>query len=52
MPEALNHNGEFFIPWARVGRCRDEAYDDGIGERLWDWLQDQVKSNDQSPIPQ
>nr|VWO99675.1 Alpha-crystallin (Acr) (14 kDa antigen) (16 kDa antigen) (HSP 16.3) (Nox16) [Ganoderma boninense] len=45
MPEALKHNGEFFIPWARVGKCRPEAYDDEIGERLWKWLGDEVKAH-------
>ncbi|KAI0754734.1 NAD(P)-binding protein [Daedaleopsis nitida] len=44
MPEALNHNGEFFIPWARVGRCRPEAYDDELGQRLWQWLEDETKA--------
>ncbi|KAF9805012.1 hypothetical protein IEO21_09228 [Rhodonia placenta] len=43
MPEALNHNGKFLIPWARVGSCRKEAYDDAVGERLWAWLEEQVK---------
>ncbi|KAI0691856.1 NAD(P)-binding protein [Cytidiella melzeri] len=43
MPEALKYNGEFFIPWARLGRMREEAYDPEIGKRLWDWLEDQVK---------
>ncbi|KAI0687015.1 NAD(P)-binding protein [Earliella scabrosa] len=43
MPEAINYNGEFMIPWARLGRCREEAYDDKIGERLWRWLEDEVK---------
>jgi len=43
MPEVLNHNGKFLVPWARVGRCRKEAYDDQTGERLWNWLQEQVK---------
>ncbi|KAH9925604.1 NAD(P)-binding protein [Epithele typhae] len=43
MPEAVNHNGEFFIPWARPGKCRPEAYDDAIGERLWTWCEDTVK---------
>ncbi|RPD52041.1 hypothetical protein L227DRAFT_515406, partial [Lentinus tigrinus ALCF2SS1-6] len=44
MPEALNYNGEFMIPWARVGRCRPEAYDDELGERFWKWLEDEVKA--------
>ncbi|KZT64537.1 NAD(P)-binding protein [Daedalea quercina L-15889] len=43
MPEALNHNGGFMIPWARVGKCRPEAYDDALGERLYVWLEEQVK---------
>ncbi|KAH9833169.1 NAD(P)-binding protein [Rhodofomes roseus] len=43
MPEAVNHNGGFLIPWARVGRCRPEAYDDASGEQLYDWLEEQVK---------
>lgn len=43
MPEPLEHNGEFLVPWARPGRCRPEAYDDAIGERLWNYLQEQVK---------
>ncbi|OBZ71701.1 hypothetical protein A0H81_08859 [Grifola frondosa] len=43
MPEALNYNGKFLIPWARVGECRPEAYDPEIGERLWNWLQEQIK---------
>lgn len=43
MPEPAQHNGEFLIPWARLGKCRPEAYDDAIGERLWNYLQEQVK---------
>jgi len=43
MPETLDYNGKFLIPWARVGACRKEAYDDAIGERLWNWLEEQVK---------
>ncbi|OCH84430.1 NAD(P)-binding protein [Obba rivulosa] len=43
MPEPAQHNGEFLIPWARFGKCRAEAYDDATGERLWNYLQEQVK---------
>ncbi|PCH33230.1 NAD(P)-binding protein [Wolfiporia cocos MD-104 SS10] len=43
MPETLDYNGKFLVPWARVGQCRKEAYDDAIGERLWNWLEEQVK---------
>ncbi|KAI0355004.1 NAD(P)-binding protein [Trametes cingulata] len=44
MPEALNYNGEFLIPWARLGKCRAEVYDPEVGERLWKWLDEQVKA--------
>ncbi|TBU43685.1 NAD(P)-binding protein [Dichomitus squalens] len=44
MPEALNDNGEFLIPWARLGKCRPEAYDDAVGEQLWKWLEDEVNA--------
>jgi len=43
MPETLNHSGKFLIPWARVGECRKEAYDDELGNRLWSWLEEEVK---------
>ncbi len=36
---------QYLIPWARLGRCRPEAYDDELGERLWKWLEDEVKSH-------
>ncbi|KAI0088815.1 NAD(P)-binding protein [Irpex rosettiformis] len=43
MPEALQHNGEFFIPWARFGKARAEAYDVELGKKLWEWLEGTVK---------
>ncbi|KAH9940780.1 NAD(P)-binding protein [Epithele typhae] len=45
MPEALNHNGAYFIPWARVGRFREEAYDDILGEKMWKYLEGEVKKH-------
>lgn len=43
MPEPLNYNGHYLVPWARFGdKCRSEVYDDEIGERLWKWLEEQV----------
>ncbi|KAI1790000.1 NAD(P)-binding protein [Ganoderma leucocontextum] len=44
MPEALNYNGEFMIPWARLGRCHPEVYNDEVGNKLWDWLEGEVKA--------
>jgi len=43
MPEALDYNGEYLIPWARIGKCRAEVYDDQLGDRLWEYLEVQVK---------
>lgn len=34
---------QFLIPWARLGRCREEAYDEELGKKLWNWLEEQVK---------
>ncbi|TFY51193.1 hypothetical protein EVJ58_g10694 [Rhodofomes roseus] len=46
MPEALTHNGEYVVPWARIAdRARSEAYDDQICARLWDWLENEIKEN-------
>ena len=44
MPETLNYNGEFLIPWARLGKCRKEAYDPELGAKLWDWMEEVVKN--------
>ncbi|OSX56498.1 hypothetical protein POSPLADRAFT_1159937 [Postia placenta MAD-698-R-SB12] len=44
MPEAVNHNGEYLVPTARVAPCRSEAYDNALGERLWNWLEEEVKA--------
>ncbi|CCM06315.1 uncharacterized protein FIBRA_08567 [Fibroporia radiculosa] len=43
MPETLKYNGEYLVPWTRVGKCREEAYDDALGEKLWSWLEEQMK---------
>ncbi|KAI0724959.1 hypothetical protein C8Q72DRAFT_936432 [Fomitopsis betulina] len=43
MPEALTQNAGFLILWACVGRCRKEAYDSELGERLWGLLEETVK---------
>ncbi|KZT69190.1 NAD(P)-binding protein [Daedalea quercina L-15889] len=44
MPEALEHNGEYVVPWARItDRARPEAYDDQLCTQLWDWLENEVK---------
>ncbi|KAL4247927.1 NAD(P)-binding domain superfamily protein [Abortiporus biennis] len=43
MTEPIQNNGQYYIPWARKGRCRDEAYDPRVGKELWDYLMEQIK---------
>ncbi|KAH8101379.1 NAD-P-binding protein [Cristinia sonorae] len=43
MPGAVEHNGEYIIPWVHAGRCREEAYDLTLGERVWNTLLEQTK---------
>ncbi|KAI0030810.1 hypothetical protein K488DRAFT_53420, partial [Vararia minispora EC-137] len=42
-PEAADLNGQFFIPWARVGLARREALDPEAGARLWSWMEVHTK---------
>ena len=36
---------QFLIPYARLGKCdHAEAYDAAVGDRLWQWLEDEVKA--------
>lgn len=34
---------QFLIPWARVGRCKEEVYDTEVSEKLWRWLEENAK---------
>lgn len=43
--EALDCNGEFLIPWARVGKGPKEASDLALGKQLYAWLEEQVKDH-------
>ena len=43
MPEAASMNGEYLVPWARVGPVRKDVRDPKAGEELWKWLEEQVK---------
>lgn len=31
------------MPFARVGKAPKEVYDSENGERLWNWLEEQIK---------
>ncbi|CAE6423440.1 unnamed protein product [Rhizoctonia solani] len=45
MPEGENHSGKFLIPWARVGDAGPYSHDDKLAEKLWGWLEEQVKGH-------
>ncbi|GLB38370.1 putative NAD-P-binding protein [Lyophyllum shimeji] len=42
--EGAELNGKYLIPWARIGSPRPDAQDPVVGEKLWDWLEEQVKN--------
>ncbi|KAJ9117076.1 hypothetical protein QFC24_006535 [Naganishia onofrii] len=35
--------GDYGIPWARIGKPRDDAKDENIGKEVWDWLERECK---------
>ncbi|KZT11742.1 uncharacterized protein LAESUDRAFT_808735 [Laetiporus sulphureus 93-53] len=45
MPEAINANGEFAVPTAQVVKCRSEVYDDELGRKVWERLEEEVKGH-------
>ncbi|KAI0089970.1 NAD(P)-binding protein [Irpex rosettiformis] len=42
-PHALDLNGAFLIPWARVGKPHKAVLDPAVGKKLWEWLEDHTK---------
>ncbi|KAH8086594.1 NAD(P)-binding protein [Cristinia sonorae] len=42
MPEAIQYNAELLVAFVHVDKCRAEAYDPVLGERVWSYLQEQV----------
>ncbi|TFY80286.1 hypothetical protein EWM64_g3722 [Hericium alpestre] len=42
-PETADYNGKFLIPWARLGKANPATEDPKAGEKLWNWLEEQVK---------
>ncbi|TFL05015.1 hypothetical protein BDV98DRAFT_610706 [Pterulicium gracile] len=41
--ETVKYNGDFLIPWARLGAVKPKAKDEKLGADLWTWLEEQVK---------
>lgn len=44
-PDAERLNGKFLIPWAREGDPGATTKDETIAEKLWTWLEEQVKGH-------
>ena len=44
-PAAADANGRFFIPWAREGKANKATEDVHVGEKLWNWLEEQKKKH-------
>ncbi|EKM52468.1 uncharacterized protein PHACADRAFT_260896 [Phanerochaete carnosa HHB-10118-sp] len=44
MEETIQYNGEFLVPYARLGKTQAEMYDPEIGKRLWAYMEEQVKT--------
>ncbi|KZV84375.1 hypothetical protein EXIGLDRAFT_291125 [Exidia glandulosa HHB12029] len=42
-PEAADMNGKYLMAYARVGIANPKADDVQTGEKLWTWLEEQVK---------
>ncbi|KAH8822871.1 NAD-binding protein [Flagelloscypha sp. PMI_526] len=45
MPEAAKLNGKYLVPWAQVGTPSLAAQNQESAEKLWNWLEDEVKVN-------
>ncbi|CAE6423434.1 unnamed protein product [Rhizoctonia solani] len=44
-PEGESHNGKFLIPWARIGDAGRYGRNEELAEKLWAWLEEQVKGH-------
>ncbi|KAJ7769686.1 hypothetical protein DFH07DRAFT_282015 [Mycena maculata] len=41
-PEGTQLNGKYVAPWARLAKARRDVDDLKCGEKLWEWLEEQV----------
>ncbi|KAF8193004.1 hypothetical protein BJ912DRAFT_961718 [Pholiota molesta] len=47
-PEGVDLNGQYLIPWARVGTGNKAAKDPKLAQELWDWLEEQTQKFENS----
>ncbi|KAF9266100.1 NAD(P)-binding protein [Marasmius fiardii PR-910] len=43
-PETAEMNGQYFIPWARLGEAHRKSEDAVLGKQLWEYMDEQVKN--------
>jgi len=48
-PDAKELNGKYLIPWARIGKAREDVTDEKLGEKLYSWLEEQIAPTLQTP---
>jgi len=41
--EGKDLNGEYLVPWARIGSPYKKTQDPATGKALWEWMEEQVK---------
>jgi len=41
--EGAGFSGKYLVPWARIGKAPASTENVALGEKLWDWLEEQVK---------
>ncbi|KAI0644742.1 NAD-P-binding protein [Trametes meyenii] len=41
--DGLALGGEYLIPWARLGTAREETQNVRLGQKLWAWMEEQVR---------
>lgn len=42
--DGANLNGKYVVPWARLGSPRANAQAPATGEKLWEWMEEQIHS--------
>ncbi|KAF8313659.1 NAD(P)-binding protein [Clavulina sp. PMI_390] len=40
--DALEFNGKFLVPWARVGECRSDHYNVAVQDAMWNWCEEAI----------
>jgi retinol dehydrogenase 12 len=41
-PDAVNWNGEYMKPWARVGDAHKNTKDEALQRQIWEYMEEQT----------